>query len=47
VQFRLMSTINMTTLYEYSALAKKFFDFHSNCDVLLKACLRPSRQCNR
>jgi hypothetical protein len=46
MQRRLIRTINMTTPGNYSVLAKKFFDSHCIGDVLQKACLRPSRQCN-
>jgi len=47
MQRRLIRTINMAAPGNYSALAKKFFDFHCDGDVLVKACLRPSRQRNR
>jgi len=43
----LMLALNLSFVDDYSTLAKKFFDSHSGGDVLLKACLRPSRQCNR
>ena len=43
----LMLALNLSFVDDYSTLAKKFFDSHSPRDVLLKACLRPSRQCNR
>jgi hypothetical protein len=42
-----MRTINPGEVEHYSALAKNLFDFHSTGNVLLRACLRPSRQRNR